>query len=341
MRPRFSCRPEVVAHWAAALGLVSLAAVPALDLQAFREAMSPLVARMHPLLVHFPIGLLVVAGVLDLAAAMFGRETRSPAVKACLLLGLLGALVAAGSGWIYAELEPPGRSLEETLFYHRWLGISAASTAALSWLLYLMSRDGERSGPRRLSRVVLFACLVLVSIGGHLGGEMVHGEAFLAEPLQGVMDYLGGSGDDAAEGLNEGGPALGDLALPVEGAITESGDSAESGVGDGADAGAVPVDEGTELFVNEVFPIFETRCHDCHGPTKQKADLRLDFAAGGLYGGEGLLVPGSPESSELVRRISLPADDFDIMPAKGDPLSSAQIEAIRRWVTVGAPWPEG
>ena len=43
--------------------------------------------------------------------------------------------------------------------------------------------------------------------------------------------------------------------------------------------------------------------------------------------------------SELVRRIGLPVGDEDIMPNKGEPLTKAQQELIRRWVGEGAEWP--
>ncbi len=334
MSPPCSRFTQRLAVWGGILALVGMGAVP-LAWEPLWEALAPLLARLHPALVHFPIGLLMVAGLLDLTAATFGRTQRSPAAKTCLWLGLLGAAAASGSGWLYAETNPPGRLLEETLFYHRWLGVAATGTAAMSWLLYLMSRGGERSGPRRASRVSLFACLVVTSIGGHLGGEMVYGADFLAEPWQGVLALF----DDSA------GEPTGSESDPVSGVVGEAEESlaADGLAGQGADAAAAAqlalVAEAEALFADHVLPVFVARCYECHGEEKQKGGLRLDRADGGLYGDAGLIVPGAPDDSVLVQAISLPADDLDIMPAKGDPLSAEEIDAIRRWIEAGAPMP--
>ncbi|MFT7462879.1 MAG: putative membrane protein [Pseudohongiellaceae bacterium] len=351
MSPRLSSKS---ARWRVPLAgavILGLGAVPAFSLPGLWEATAPVIAHLHPALVHFPIGLLVLAAVLDLTAALFGRKTRSPAARACLLWGTLGAAAAAGSGWIYADLEPPSRLLEETLRNHRWVGIAALSTAALSWLLYLMSRGGERSGPRRLSRVVLFACLVLVSLGGHLGGDMVYGEAYLEKPVEDLLAYLSGSddGEQDVQRMGAGAAAGESLADPQAGSSAtgvSSADGADGADGLGEDElmDALAANAGELLFTSTVLPIFEARCFDCHGPKKQKGGLRLDLADGGLFGDEegtwSMVEPGSPEASTLIQRLTLPADDLDIMPAEGEPLTAEEIDAVSRWVSAGASWPQ-
>lgn len=96
-------------------------------------------------------------------------------------------------------------------------------------------------------------------------------------------------------------------------------------------------------FAKQIFPVFEKRCIECHGPDKDKGDLRLDERQF-LFHDERdswVVIPGKPDESELIKRITLPADHDDIMPAKGDPLSQSEIEAIRKWIAEGAVWPEG
>jgi len=96
-------------------------------------------------------------------------------------------------------------------------------------------------------------------------------------------------------------------------------------------------------FPKDVAPIFESRCVKCHGERKQKGDLRLDRRTAVLERDPELgavVVPGKPEESELVRRVSLPPDDPDVMPAEGEPLTTAEIETIRAWIGEGAAWPE-
>ncbi|MCL4211398.1 MAG: hypothetical protein KJZ68_12145 [Phycisphaerales bacterium] len=96
-------------------------------------------------------------------------------------------------------------------------------------------------------------------------------------------------------------------------------------------------------FVTQIRPIFESRCIECHGERVKKGGLRLDrrsqvFHAGGPD--KWAIRPGDPAGSAVFERISLPADDLDIMPAEGDPLTPAQIDLIRRWIEEGAEWPE-
>ena len=90
-------------------------------------------------------------------------------------------------------------------------------------------------------------------------------------------------------------------------------------------------------FEAKVLPILTERCAKCHGPDKQSAKLRLDSAkAIGEFGKKDLLVAGKPDESELLKRITLPADDKKRMPKGGDPLSAEQIALVREWITQGA-----
>lgn len=95
-------------------------------------------------------------------------------------------------------------------------------------------------------------------------------------------------------------------------------------------------------FVKDIKPIFERRCYECHGARKQDGELRLDRRAA-VFGPEEdlwVVVPGKLTESYLYERITLPTDDPDFMPAKGDPLSKEQIALIAQWIEKGADWPE-
>ena len=96
--------------------------------------------------------------------------------------------------------------------------------------------------------------------------------------------------------------------------------------------------QGTVQFARDVWPIFESKCVTCHGPEDQFNDLRLDSKDRILKGGKNgkVVVPGDPAKSPMYVRVSLPPDDLDIMPAEGDPLTAAQIDAIKRWIAEGA-----
>ena len=93
-------------------------------------------------------------------------------------------------------------------------------------------------------------------------------------------------------------------------------------------------------FSKEVLPVLEAKCFKCHGEKKAKAKLRLHTLADALKGGKSgkTIVLGKSSESLLIKRVSLPADDDDIMPNEGEPLTKAQIEALTRWIDQGAKW---
>src|SRR5437899_1120997 len=87
-------------------------------------------------------------------------------------------------------------------------------------------------------------------------------------------------------------------------------------------ATAAPVD-----YTRDVRPILSQHCFKCHGPddNARKAGLRLDRRPanmGKAKSGEPSIVPGKPDQSELVRRITSD-DETEVMPppATKKPLS--------------------
>ncbi|MCB9907496.1 MAG: hypothetical protein H6830_07250 [Planctomycetes bacterium] len=127
--------------------------------------------RFHPIVVHFPIALLVAALLAELGGKL-GRLRQSAATSEfCLWLGALGSLPAAGLGW---ALGANGSYHAGELDWHRWLGVA---TAALSLLALFVFR---RYPKLRLPGLFLLA--VLVGITGHLGGELTYGDDWLNWP---------------------------------------------------------------------------------------------------------------------------------------------------------------
>jgi mono/diheme cytochrome c family protein len=110
-----------------------------------------------------------------------------------------------------------------------------------------------------------------------------------------------------------------------------------------ARAAASPAPAGAAVdFARDIRPILASRCYDCHGPEAAKGGLRLDSLAAARRGGESgapTLVPGRSHDSELLKRV-LTADDEDVMPQKGERLTTAEIDRLRHWIDAGAQWPE-
>jgi hypothetical protein len=96
-------------------------------------------------------------------------------------------------------------------------------------------------------------------------------------------------------------------------------------------------------FNRDVRPILSNHCYSCHGPDKgtREADLRLDERESALTERNGVtaIVPGKPDSSELLRRVSSEDEDECMPPVdSGKKLSSEEVDIIRRWIAQGANW---
>jgi hypothetical protein len=92
-------------------------------------------------------------------------------------------------------------------------------------------------------------------------------------------------------------------------------------------------------FRFEIRPILSKNCFPCHGPDEghRQADLRLDDRDVAVD--FGAIVPGSPDDSELVRRISSEDAEERMPPAEtGRSLSAEEIKKIRKWIANGAEY---
>ncbi|MDP8246083.1 MAG: PSD1 and planctomycete cytochrome C domain-containing protein [Candidatus Hinthialibacter antarcticus] len=99
--------------------------------------------------------------------------------------------------------------------------------------------------------------------------------------------------------------------------------------------------EGAFNFVQDIQPVFESRCVVCHGEKMQKGSFRLDRKADALTGGGTgrAIIPGDSANSPLVQMVA-GVGDRPRMPIGGDPLSEEQVALLRAWIDQGAEWPD-
>lgn len=128
--------------------------------------------RFHPVVVHFPIALLMSAA---LAEGLFIRTRRpffSDAVRFCIWIGVAGAFAAAPLGWLFAGF----RFVDEewVMTAHRWAG---TTTFAASLVLLRVSERTNRSknASRSQLRATLATVAALVGLTGFLGGSLLYG----------------------------------------------------------------------------------------------------------------------------------------------------------------------
>ncbi|MBK1856484.1 PSD1 domain-containing protein [Verrucomicrobiaceae bacterium 5K15] len=110
----------------------------------------------------------------------------------------------------------------------------------------------------------------------------------------------------------------------------------------GAQCMVTLADERQVSFNDEIRPIFNQHCTACHGGVKMAGDLSLIYrqlALGKGKSGKPTIVPGHPEQSELMRRITTEdPDELMPQPKHGPRLSEEQVDLIRTWIRQGAEW---
>jgi uncharacterized membrane protein len=258
-----------------------------------RAEWSQFIGRFHPLTVHFPIALILLVPILELAG--LNQRFSYLRLSADFVLGLatLGATVAASLGWCLARSGGYSGSL---LTQHMWGGISLA---ALCWACWMLRGHTDEQKWRFIYGVALAVAVCLVAWTGYRGGQLSLGEDHLTEHMP--------------DGLRHA------LRLPNAASSASAGPNTFYGA--------------------RIEPIFEARCVTCHGPSKHKANLRLDSYRALMRGGKDgpVILAGNLKGSDLFRRITLPPSHDDFMPKQGNrPLSSDQVKVIELWIGAGA-----
>jgi uncharacterized membrane protein/mono/diheme cytochrome c family protein len=134
------------------------------------EGIQEFIGRFHPLLVHLPIGTLILSVIFIWLAA--GRKNISnDAVRVSLGIGAVFATLSCITGFFLSQ---SGEYDPVTVQWHQWMGIAVAASSIALWRI--------RASLLRWTSVVL---LVFVTVTGHLGASLTHGSRYLLEPLRG------------------------------------------------------------------------------------------------------------------------------------------------------------
>jgi uncharacterized membrane protein len=286
--------------------LVFLAAAgpstPVSEVFEWRQFLAP----FHSVMLHFPIGFVTLAFLLDL----YYLRHRKPEIRqlACglmvlcaassLLVVLLGLLRASGGGYEAGALES-----------HRFYGILLAILIVLAVPLQrFVYRHEDRPRLQVGFRVLTTTCMLIIVVTGHKGGNLTHGSNYLTKNApQWVKKWMAQT-----------------EAAPVN--FRDSHSPKE------------------QFFLEKIQPVLESKCFQCHGPEKQKGEYRLDMrdvAYRGGESGETAIKPGAPLESLLVEVILLARDDDYVMPPEGKtPLTPEETMNFIRWIQDGAVFVE-
>ena len=130
--------------------------------------------HFHPVVVHLPIGMLMIAAILEFISRKKGLESLQPAIAPILWWGMIFAIISCIFGYL---LSSSGEYNEDTLFWHQWMGISVALVALGAW--YMKKNWQTDQGLKKIYMPFIYLLIILTTITGHLGGNMTHGEDYL------------------------------------------------------------------------------------------------------------------------------------------------------------------
>ena len=138
------------------------------------------VGRMHPLLLHLPIGLLVISFILWIGKKNIEATSFQ---KIFILVLQVTAFTASLTALMGFFLSREGGYDENILLKHKVLGII---TAALSYVLLLIYQSVPDKKLVFGSAITL--SLMVMIVGSHFGSTLTHGEGFVMQPLQGEKE---------------------------------------------------------------------------------------------------------------------------------------------------------
>jgi uncharacterized membrane protein/mono/diheme cytochrome c family protein len=129
--------------------------------------------KFHVAAVHFPIALLLAAGMAELLRMLTGKPAFEAASSYCLWFGTAMAFVACTLGWFRGGIRLADDSRITAM--HRWLGTGTAACAVFLLGLWELNRF-TRGRPAQVAfRVGLLVIAALVLVTGFLGGAIVYG----------------------------------------------------------------------------------------------------------------------------------------------------------------------
>ena len=131
--------------------------------------------ELHPMLVHFPIALLLGGVALDLYARWRGRPNLLPTVRGMLVAGVVTGVFAALAG-LLAFFTVPAHTEEAHRLMYWHLGVQSAALALFAWPAWAMR--GDPGVATRGARVAGWVAAALLLVGSGIGGYVVyHGGA--------------------------------------------------------------------------------------------------------------------------------------------------------------------
>lgn len=253
------------------------------------------IGRFHPLFVHLPIGFILLAIILEWWESFRKTKTPSKLIPIAWFIGGIAAFATALCGWYLGET---GLYEEDQIFLHRWLGIALVPIAFIGWWIKLKFNGY----PKLLQHGFNVLLIILLSVEGHKGGNLTHGNTYLTEYAPKPIQKLLASEKDSGLKLRLNNP------------------------------------DSVIVYKELIQPILDAKCVSCHGNEVKRGGLNMSHPDSLFLGGDGgqIVFAGNLEESELFRRITLPQKNIKFMPPTSNVLTYDEIRIVEWWIGQGA-----
>ncbi len=132
--------------------------------------MQEFIGRFHPLLVHLPIGILLLAILIEWLPARKPFKLVRRSIRFILWIGFLSAVLSGATGYL---LSLSGDYETDAVMWHQYSGIALIFLS----LTYAWARGQKQLKP--IYKLLSIIMLGLITVTGHLGGTLTHGENYL------------------------------------------------------------------------------------------------------------------------------------------------------------------
>ena len=131
--------------------------------------------KFHPLVVHFPIALVIAAALAEILAFVTKSQVLRGSARFMIVFGAVCAAVAALLGWAAGAFSNYPEGFSWALSLHRWLGTSVGLLVIIIAVLCELSYRRESRVMGLAYRALLFLAAILVGLTGYWGGVLVYG----------------------------------------------------------------------------------------------------------------------------------------------------------------------
>lgn len=258
-----------------------------------------LYGRFHPLVLHFPIALLIMSASFEVYRTFKNANAFSTSSWILLLVGCVSSVIAASMGFL---LSISGTGYQgETVEAHRFWGISVAVLAITSLATRYLWQNRNYPFTLPLHRSALLGSVISIFIAGHYGGALTHGENFIPSAAPKPVAFLFGEHTNPKKTIVSADYFNGKIKPVLE-------KSCFSCHGPSKQQGDLRLDFAQNAF-------------------------------SGGESGLPAIVPSQPMKSEIIRRLFLPQDQKKAMPPEGRERPNAEdLVLLMDWIAMGAPW---